>query len=144
MKKLISIIFLIIFLFVSSSFAFASSSDTDFLVSDPTLQDLVDDTLDYLDHSSVSEDDFYLTNISVNNFRLSSSDTSGLHSIILSLLGDYNSVVTDYEYRNNNNTYTSHSIDISPDWSWIATAVIFLVVLYSTFRLIGSIFSGRL
>lgn len=72
----------------------------------------------------------------VQVLRLSSSDTSGLHSVLLSLLGDYNPIVKDYTYQSSSGYYT-HSIDIQPDWSWIASAFVFVVVLYSVFRIIG-------
>lgn len=141
-NKIISFIsvFVLIFSF-SLSFVFADNDNT-FNVSDPDTQQLIDDTLNYLD--SVDSEDVYISNVDTSIMRVSPNDTNGLHKIILELIGDYNPVVTDYEYRNNNNTYYSHSIDISPDWSWIASAVIFALVIYCVFRLIGSLFSGRL
>lgn len=78
------------------------------------------------------------TNISV--MKISSSDTTGLHSILLRLIGDYNPIVKDYTYTSSNG-YTSHSIDISPDWSWIMTAALFIIVIYCLFRFLGGIFS---
>lgn len=72
--------------------------------------------------------------------RVSASDTSGLHAIILSLIGDYNPVVKDYTYQSSSG-YTSHSIEITPDWSWICTAALFIVVVYCTFKFIGGIFT---
>lgn len=71
--------------------------------------------------------------------RVSASDTTGLKSVLLSILGDYESVVTDYEYRNNNNTYYSHSISIERDWAWLCSCGIFAILLYCTFRTIGGI-----
>lgn len=85
--------------------------------------------------------------VSVTVLRVSPSDTSGFHSVVLGLLGDYNPIVKDYTYTTtsyNGQTTTNHSIEIQPDYSWIATALIFLVVVYCCFRLIGSIFSGRI
>lgn len=82
-------------------------------------------------------------NYTVNQLRISSSDTSGLHAILLSLIGDYNPIVTDHEYRTGTSQYTSHSIDIQPDWSWIMTAVLFIVVLYCFFRLLGLVLGGK-
>lgn len=74
--------------------------------------------------------------------RVSASDTSGLHSIVLGLIGDYNPIVTDHVYSQSGN-YTSHHIEVTPDWSWIASCFVFCIVLYSSFRLVGSIFSGK-
>lgn len=75
-----------------------------------------------------------LVDISQTVYRVSASDSTGLKSILLNLFGDYETVVTDYEYRNNNNTYMSHNIDIQPDYMWIASAVTFAVVLWCVFR----------
>lgn len=81
------------------------------------------------------------TDTQVQVLRVSANDTSGFHSVILSLIGDYNPVVKDYTYTSNNG-YTSHSIDIQPDWSWIASAVIFIVVFYCFMRLVGMLLKG--
>lgn len=72
--------------------------------------------------------------------RISANDTTGLHSIMLRLIGDYNPIVKDYTYTSTQG-YTTHSIDIQPDWSWIMTCALFIVVIFCTFRLIGGIFN---
>lgn len=61
------------------------------------------------------------------------SDSNGLKAIILSLIGDYETVVTDYTYQSSNGYY-SHSIQIEQDWSWIISACIFALVIYCTIR----------
>ena len=84
--------------------------------------------------------------VEVTQLRVSPSDTSGLHAIILSLLGDYNPISTDYTYTTtsyNGTTQTNHVVEIAPDWSWIMTCALFIIVIYSVFRLIGGIFSNR-
>ena len=65
--------------------------------------------------------------------RVSASDATGLKSLMLSLIGDYDTVVTDYTYQSSNG-YTTHSIQIERDWSWIISAVLFAVVIYCTIR----------
>lgn len=71
--------------------------------------------------------------------KVSASDTSGLKALLLSIIGDYETVITDYEYRTGNNTYTSHSINIERDWAWICSCGVFALLLYCTFRSIGGI-----
>lgn len=71
--------------------------------------------------------------------RVTAEDTSGLKAVLLSILGDYETVVTDYEYRNNNNTYYSHSISIERDYAWLCACGVFALLLYCTFRSIGGI-----
>lgn len=86
------------------------------------------------------------TEVNVEVLRISANDTTGLHSIILSLIGDYNPIVKDYTYTTTSyggNVQTNHSIDIQPDWSWIASAFIFVVVLYSFFRILGMLFGNK-
>lgn len=80
--------------------------------------------------------------VSTSTLRISANETSGFHAVILGLLGDYNPIVKDYTYQSSQG-YTSHSIEITPDWSWIASAAIFLVIIFCLFRLIGGIFSWK-
>ena len=61
------------------------------------------------------------------------SDSNGLKAILLSLIGDYDTVVTDYVYQNSSG-YQTHSIQIERDYSWLASACIFALVIYCTFR----------
>lgn len=65
--------------------------------------------------------------------RVSASDATGLKSLMLTLIGDYDTVVTDYTYQSSNG-YTTHSIQIERDWSWIISAVLFVIVIYCTIR----------
>lgn len=129
MNRRIIIIVLLIFL-VSVVPAFASSE------SDP-----VEDPVNLEDIQQYIDDTNTMISANTEVLRITASDTSGFHSVILSLLGDYNPIVTDYEYRNNNNQYYSHSIEIEPDWSWIASAAIFAIVIFCVFRFIGGLFS---
>lgn len=75
--------------------------------------------------------------------RVSASDTSGLHSVVLSLIGDYNPIATTTEYRYPSGTgyQTRYQVDVTPDWSWIMTCALFIVVIWSVFRFIGGIFT---
>lgn len=114
-KVVISLVFLLAIL-CSGVFAFASDDSGD-PVSDPTEV-----------HTEV--------------LRISASQTSGFHAVILGLLGDYNPIVKDYTYQSTQG-YTSHSIEIQPDWSWICSAAIFALIIFCLFRLIGGIFSWK-
>lgn len=80
-----------------------------------------------------------LVNVEVTQMRVSPSDTSGLKAVLLTILGDYETVVTDYTYQQNNYQYLSHSIQIERDWSWICSCGVFALLLYCTFRTIGGI-----
>lgn len=84
-----------------------------------------------------------LKSVSVSSERVSASDATGFKSVLLGLLGDYDTIITDYEYRNNNNTYTSHSIAITQDYTWLASAAVFGLVVFCFFRLIGGFLCNR-
>lgn len=66
------------------------------------------------------------------------NDANGLKAILLTLIGDYETVVTDYTYQNSSNYY-SHSIQIERDWAWLASCTIFAIVIWCTFRGVVSI-----
>lgn len=91
------------------------------------------------DPQVVVVDEMQLVNMTQSLQKVSAADATGFKAILLQLLGDYETVVTDYEYRNNNNTYMSHSIAIEQDYAWIASAAIFALLIYCTFRSIGGI-----
>ena len=80
-----------------------------------------------------------LVSVTSSQQRISSSDTTGFKAVMLSLLGDYETTITDYEYRTGSSNYTSHSISIERDWSWICSCGVFALLLYCTFRSIGGI-----
>lgn len=65
---------------------------------------------------------------------VTAADATGFKAVILELLGDYEGVVVEYSYENTNG-YTSYVREIQPDYPWIASAVIFLAVLWCTFRM---------
>lgn len=141
MNKKIICVLMFIFLLLMGSFSVFADDD---VIEDPDqydgisehTQEILDNAQQYLDDSKE------LIDYNEEFLRISASNTNGFHSVILSLLGDYEPIVKDYTYQNNNNQYLSHSIEIQPDYSWICSAAIFLVVVFCIFRLIGSILSG--
>lgn len=80
-----------------------------------------------------------LVDVEVTQLRVSPSDTSGFKAVLLTILGDYETVVTDYTYQQNNYQYLSHSINIERDWCWICSAGMLALLTYCTFRAIGGI-----
>lgn len=111
------------------------------LVSIP-LYAFADDPVD----TGLSESDEVIISQQTQQLRISANDTSGLHSIVLSLLGDYNPIatITEYRYPSGTGYQNRYQVDVTPDWSWICTCVLFIVVVYCFFRLIGGIFTGRI
>lgn len=66
-------------------------------------------------------------------------DANGFKAVMLSLLGDYETVITDYTYQSGSSGYYSHSIQIERDWSWICSAAVFALVIFCVFRCIGAL-----
>lgn len=77
-----------------------------------------------------------------NVLRVSASDTTGLHAVMLTLIGDYNPIasVTEYRYPSGTGYQTRYQVDVTPDWSWIMTCALFIVVVFCVFRIIGGLF----
>lgn len=63
-----------------------------------------------------------------------------LYSVLQTLFGTYQPIVTDYTYQSTQG-YVQHSITVSPDWGYIATVIVFGLVLISIFKFIGGLFS---
>lgn len=91
----------------------------------------------------VLEMDDYIVSSEVNTMirSVSASDATGLKATVLSLIGDYDSVVTDYTYTTYNGS-VQHSIDVQPDYAWIISACLFALCLFSAFRFLGGLFKG--
>lgn len=136
MKKIS--IFLTVFILIFTSFAFADDDDliTEYNEDEET-QAMIDEAKQWL-----NESEQILTGSETTLLTVTPQQSNGFKKVILQLIGNYDTVVTDYTYQNYNG-YTQHSIDVQPDYSWIASAVIFLAVLYCALRFIGGLFSGR-
>lgn len=66
------------------------------------------------------------------------SDTSGLKAVLLDLIGDYDAVVVEYEYESYNGS-TNYLREVQPDYVWLCSAGLFVVVIYCLFRLGGAL-----
>lgn len=85
-----------------------------------------------------------LTLVGINTYSLNPitpNETTGLKSVILSLIGDYDAVVVEYAYQNSNG-YTSYVREIQPDYVFLCSCGIFLVIIYCTFRIGGALLRG--
>lgn len=74
---------------------------------------------------------------------ISPEDTSGLKSVLLGIVGPYENIVTEYRYMNNNNQYYSYLREITPDYPWFGSLAVFLVLLFSVFRIGGNLLWKR-
>lgn len=65
------------------------------------------------------------------------TSASGLKGVLLDVLGDYDAIVVEYRYLNNNSTSYSYVREIQPDYPWLCSAGIFLALLWSIFTVGG-------
>lgn len=70
------------------------------------------------------------------------SDTSGLKAVLLELIGDYDAVVVEYQYQNNNMTGYNYLREVQPDYVWLCSCGLFAIVIYCVFRLGGALIRG--
>lgn len=68
---------------------------------------------------------------------VTSSSTTGLKSLLLSILGDYDPVFAEFRYSNGSNY--SYTREIQPDYVWLCSAAVFAILLYCTWRFLGGI-----
>lgn len=74
--------------------------------------------------------------VGVESYSLSPvTSSSGLKGVLLDVLGPYDTVVTQYKYQQGSNQYYSYVNDIQPDYPWLASAVLFIVMIWSLFAL---------
>lgn len=88
-------------------------------------------------------DDYELVSKETTLVKISPSDTSGLKAVMLTVLGDYETVITDYTYQSGSSQYYSHSISIERDWAWLASACMLGLMTFCTFRFIGGLLCKR-
>lgn len=60
-----------------------------------------------------------------------------LKSLLVKLIGPYNPVVVEYRYQNYNQSSYSYVREIQPDYVWFASAGLFALMVFCTFRLGG-------
>lgn len=101
------------------------------LVKDLTVQDPDEDVIDEVSDPTIVD-------VETTMLRVSPSDTSGLKAVMLTILGDYETVITDYTYQTSG-SYYSHSVSIERDWAWLCSAGMLALLTYCTFRALGGI-----
>lgn len=129
---------IILCILISTSVVFA---DTEKATSGAIIYDYPSDILDLLalraNTSNAIEGE--LVNVEKTIQRVRPQDANGFKAVMLSLLGDYETVITDYTYQSGSSGYYSHSIQIERDWSWICSSAVFALVIFCVFRCIGTL-----
>lgn len=70
------------------------------------------------------------------------SDTTGLKSVLLEFIGEYDPVIVEYEYENNNG-YSSFLREVQPDYVWLASCAFLALFVLSVFKLGGAVLCRR-
>lgn len=150
------LLFFCLLLIGSSSFAFADDTSDDSItipdnINSPT--PVVVDITSILNNNDSSKSDsdepdlvevIEPTLIKAEQTRqtVQPSDANGFKAVLLTVLGDYETVVTDYTYQNSSNYY-SHSIEIEQDYAWICSAAMLGLIVFCTFKIIGGMLCKR-
>lgn len=80
-----------------------------------------------------------IDNITVTSVSpVESSDTTGLKSAILGVLGSYDPVIVEYEYSDRNG-YRNYLREVQPDYVWLCSCALLALVIYCLFRLGGAL-----
>lgn len=69
------------------------------------------------------------------------TDANGFKAVLLNLIGDYDAIVNEYQYTNSNG-YVSYVREITPDYVWMISAGIFIVMMWCIFRLTAYLVGG--
>ena len=97
----------------------------------------------YADSSGVSSDDMqYVGSQLFSLSPVTPSNTSGFKSVLLGLLGNYDTIVTVHQYQSSSSGYSSYVTDVQPDFVWLTGAALLLLLIYCLFRLGGALIHG--
>lgn len=96
------------------------------------------DGVDYGDLTDIpvgaSIDNITVTSVS----PIEPSDTTGLKSALLGVLGSYDPVIVEYQYSSGNG-YTNYLREVQPDYVWLCSCALLALVIFCLFRLGGAL-----
>lgn len=71
------------------------------------------------------------------------SDATGLKAVLLSFLGNYDPIVAEYRYMNSNSSTYSYLREVQPDYVWLCSCALLVVMIYCLFKLGGALLCRR-
>lgn len=113
----------------SQPIVIVQSPETPALPADSSL--LADPTPAPIDDVWIYDEEYGLQTYTLNPV----TSASGLKGVLLDVLGSYDAIVVEHRYQNPNSSSYSYVREIQPDYPWIASVVVFVVVLYCCIRL---------
>lgn len=134
MKKIITLILSLCLLFCFTVTAFAD--ETDVLIEEETT---VTDTGTnvYVDNDVIiSKGENILTGVNTYTSRsITPEGTYGLKSALLSVLGDYEAIIVEYEYQNTGDSSITYERTVQPDYVWLCSAGVLALFVFCLFKL---------
>lgn len=138
MKKIFSVV-LVAFVLLSCAFP-AYADDNEDVITVP-VGDLTDPFI--VSSSEELPGDVQLYDVVLTSVApVQSSDTTGLKSVLLGLLGDYDPIIAEYKYISGNNSYYSYLREVQPDYVWLCSFGMLALFIYCLFRLGGVLLNG--
>lgn len=124
MKRFLVVFLSLVAVFSLSLSAFAVEGDE--TTTESTLEDteVVEDTLVGTSVYSLSP--------------VTADDATGLKSVLLSFVGEYDAVIVEYEYQNTNG-YSSYLREVQPDYVWLCSCALLVVMIFCLFKLGGAL-----
>lgn len=94
-------------------------------------------------HVGAAPSDLVLTDVAILTglSPVTPSDTSGLKSVLLSFIGDYDPPIVQFEYTSSNN-YKQYVNEIQLDYVWICSFALIAIFIYCLFKLGGALIRG--
>jgi len=71
------------------------------------------------------------------------TSSTGLKGLLYEVIGPYDTIITQYTYKQNGNNYYSYVNDISPDYPWLMSAALFVVLIFCVFRTLGGLLAWK-
>lgn len=71
------------------------------------------------------------------------SSSTGLKGVLIDVIGPYDTIITQYTYRQNTSTNLTYINDISPDYPWLCSAALFVVLIFCVFRTLGGLLAWK-
>lgn len=68
------------------------------------------------------------------------TSSSGLKGVLLQVVGPYDGIVTQYRYQQSGNSYYTYVNDITPDYPWLMSCLMLIVLVHGVFKSIQRCF----
>lgn len=139
MKRFLVVFFGLLFVFSLNFSAFAVEGEGETQGEDVSVTETVVPDIYITNEIDTGEDLGEYVGTTVYSLNpVGSGDATGLKSIMLALIGDWDSIIIEHEYASSNG-YTNYLREVQLDYPWLCSCAIFLVMIYCLFRLGGSI-----